>query len=175
MISITCPQLERERTETGRRRAVDGPAAAAGAALLGGQPGRPDRVDGELRRAVAAGAGHGRGAARRRLGRVGRLGAVHEDVRRRDGRARPPVRPAQAQHGGQAVRGPGRGGGRVQRAPVRPAVGPHGGRGAPATGRPVAQRGRRGRPPVDDVVRPAGRGRDQGRLAARRVRVAAQR
>lgn len=168
-------QLERERIETGRRRAVDRHAAAAGAALLGGQPGRPNCVDGQLRRAVAAGAGHGRPAAGRRLGRVGRLEAVYEDLWRRDGRARPPVRQAQAQHGGQAVRGPGHCRGRMQRAPVRPAVGPHGDRGSSTAGRPVVQPGRRGRPPVFDVVRPAHRGRGQSRLAARRVRVAAQR
>lgn len=134
-------QLERERFEAGQWRplAVDGgPAAAVGPILLGGQPGRQDRVDGELRRTVATTAGPRRPVQGRRLGRVVRLGTVHEDVRRRDGSAEPAVRQSQAEHVGPTVRGPGHGDGRLQRARVRARVGENSGRCAPAVGRPAA-------------------------------------
>lgn len=133
-------------------------------------------MDGELRRAVATAARRGRSAQRRRLGRVVRVGTVHEDLRRRNGRAQPAVRQSQAERVGQAVRGPGHGGGRVQRTRVRTGVGEDGGRGAPATDWPAApQCGGRGRRPADGVLRPARRGRCQGRLSARPVRLAPQR
>jgi len=152
-----------------------GPAAAVDPILFGGQPGRQDRVDGELRRAVAAAAERGRAAQGRRLERVGRVGAVHEDLRRRHGRAPPSVRQSQAQHPGEAVRGPGHDGGQVQPTRVRTVVGPHDGRGAPGAGCPREQRGGCSRRQAVDVVRQAHRGSRQSGFAARQIRVAAQR
>lgn len=152
-------QLERERPEIGQQRRGRRPVAAGGDALVGrgrraatvgpaffgGQPERPHGVDGQLRRAVAATAGLGRAAAGRRLERMGRMGAVHESVRRRHGRAASAVRQPHAEHVGPAVCGPGHGDGPVQPARVRPRVGSDGGHGAPSARRRVEQRGGHGR------------------------------
>lgn len=176
---LTRVQLERDRSEVEQRRprrlsAVErGRPAVAGPVLFRGQPRRPDRVDGELRRAVAAAAGRGRPAQGRWLERLGRLGRVHENVWRRDGRTSPAVRPAQAQLRGQAVRGPGHGGRQVQRTRVRTGVRPDGGHGARAAGGRGAQRGGGGRRPADRAVRPVNSGRREGRLAPRPIRLAA--
>jgi len=136
-------QLERECVANGlrwrSRAAVDRGAAAAGPLLFGGQPRRrSDRVDGELRRAVATAAGRGRSAQRRRRGWVGRVGAVHEILRRRYGSAEQAVRQSEAQRVGQTVPRPGHVSRRVQSTRVRTGVRQDGGRGATAAGRPVA-------------------------------------
>jgi len=132
-------------------------------------------VDGELRRAVEATAGRGRPGQGWRMGRVGRVGAVHEILRRRDGSAEQAVRQSQAKRVGQAVRRAGRGGRRVQPTRVRTGVRQDGGRCATVVGRPATQRCGRRRRPVNVVVRPDHRGRHPGRLAARPVQLAAKR
>jgi len=174
--------LERERVTNGlwwrSLAALDrGPgAAAAGPLFFRGQPGRrSDRVDGELRRAVEAAAGRGRSAQRRRLGRLGRVGAVHENLRRWDGRAEQAVRQSQAKRGGPTVSRAGHGGRGVQPTRVRTGVRQDGGRGATFAGRQDAQRGGHCRRPVDSVVRPVDRGRCPGRFAESPVRLAAKR